>query len=190
MIDWLSLGFLLLPKIIKMFIHSLWAHACAKEHMLYGEFLQLAAFIQTGSILWTGSILISDDRMSKWYFIEKFIIYFMEYKMIIRFCHILFIWHSIWPCFKTKCTPVHEMMSCMVAFMERYMCCHFKVWTVHVISTSIDRGKIKLMHIFPKISLIILLKKGIRRLVGLLSISIDDEHHYVEFRKLGFVFKL
>jgi len=57
-------------------------------------------------------------------------------------------------------------------------------------STNIDRGKINLMHIFPKISLIILLKKGIRRLVGLLSISIDDEQRYVEFRKLGFVFKL
>ena len=82
------------------------------------------------------------------------------------------------------------MMSHMVAFMEEYMCCHFKIETVHIMSTSCDRGKSNLMHIFPQTSLIILLKKGIRRLFGSLSISIDDKQHYVALRKLGFVFKI
>jgi len=69
MFDWSPLGFLSLLEIIKSFIHKPWAHVCAREIMLYGEFLQLAAFVQTGSIL------ISDGRLLKWYFIEKFIIY-------------------------------------------------------------------------------------------------------------------
>ena len=44
MIDCLPLGFPLLPKIIKISIHQLGAHVCAKEYVLQGEFLQ------TGSI--------------------------------------------------------------------------------------------------------------------------------------------
>ena len=50
--------------------------------MLYGEFLQLAAYGELAAFQ------ISDGRMSKWHFIERFIIYFMEYRMIIGFYHI------------------------------------------------------------------------------------------------------
>ena len=101
--------------------------------------------------------------------------------------------HSALTCFKRKCTPVHEILTCVVAFMEGYTCCHFKVWAVHVMSTSIDRGQNQVnAHFPPNFSYHSagLLKRGIRRLVGLLSISIGDEQHHVGFQWLGFAFKL
>ena len=42
------------------------------------------------------------------------------------------------------------MMSHMVEIMEEYMCCHFKIETVHVMSTSSNHGKSNLMHIFSQ----------------------------------------
>ena len=57
--------------------------------------------------------------------------------------------HSALTCFKWKCTPVHEITTCVVAFMEKYTCCHFKVWSVHVMSTSIDRGQNLVNAHFP-----------------------------------------
>ena len=74
----------------------------------------------------------------------------MEYRMIISFYHINKYMTFDMDMFKIKCTPVHEMMSHMVAFMEEYMRYHFKIETVHVMSTSSNHGKSNLMHIFPQ----------------------------------------
>ena len=60
MIDCLPLWFPWLPKIIKISIHQLRTHECAKEYVLQGEILQ------TGNILWACSILISGGRMYIW----------------------------------------------------------------------------------------------------------------------------
>ena len=57
--------------------------------------------------------------------------------------------HSALTCFKQKCTPVHGITTCVVAFMEKYTCCHFKVWVIHVMSASIDRGQNQVNAHFP-----------------------------------------
>ena len=53
----------------------------------------------------------------------------------------------------------HELMSHTVGIMEEHRCCHFKVRAVHVMNTFGHRGKSSLRHVFPKIFLIILLKR-------------------------------
>ena len=55
--------------------------------------------------------------------------------------------------------PDHEIMSHTVAIMEEHRCFHFQVIAVHVMNTFGHCGKNSLSHVFPKIFLIILLKR-------------------------------
>ena len=61
MIDCLPLGFPLLPKIIKISIHQLGAHVCAKEYVLQGEFLQ------TGSVFPNWQHIVSLQHIDFWW---------------------------------------------------------------------------------------------------------------------------